>query len=348
MNKEAVILIPCYNPDEEIMDTFIKELGKKYQNIVFIDDGCSKEHEAYFKKLEKKYPVIKHYKNYGKGRGIKNGLNYILNNYPDCKSIITADCDGQHSIQDITKVYKETLENQNSLVLGTRNFDDENVPFKSRYGNKITRNVFKIFVGLSISDTQTGLRGMSRNVAEAMLSISGERYEYETNVLIACKTEDIPIVEVPIETIYIEENRTSHFNPIKDSIMIYKLFIKYIIVALSSFFIDILLFSLFLIAYDKIGVIYPIVVATLTARILSSIYNYFINAKLVFKKMNKLSIIKYFLLVFIQMWVSAFAVAGICKVIPVNPVALKIVVDTFIFVINFIIQREFIFNKKEV
>lgn len=348
MNKEAVILIPCYNPDEEIMDTFIKELGKKYQNIVFIDDGCSKEHEAYFKKLEKKYPVIKHYKNYGKGRGIKNGLNYILNNYPDCKSIITADCDGQHSIQDITKVYKETLENQNSLVLGTRNFDDENVPFKSRYGNKITRNVFKIFVGLSISDTQTGLRGMSRNVAEAMLSISGERYEYETNVLIACKTEDIPIVEVPIETIYIEENRTSHFNPIKDSIMIYKLFIKYIIVALSSFFIDILLFSLFLIAYDKIGVIYPIVVATLTARILSSIYNYFINAKLVFKKMNKLSIIKYFLLVFIQMWVSAFAVSGICKVIPANPVALKIVVDTFIFIINFIMQREFIFNKKEV
>ncbi len=348
MNKEAVILIPCYNPDEEIMDTFIKELGKKYQNIVFIDDGCSKEHEAYFKKLEKKYPVIKHYKNYGKGRGIKNGLNYILNNYPDCKSIITADCDGQHSIQDITKVYKETLENQNSLVLGTRNFDDENVPFKSRYGNKITRNVFKIFVGLSISDTQTGLRGMSRNVAEAMLSISGERYEYETNVLIACKTEDIPIVEVPIETIYIEENRTSHFNPIKDSIMIYKLFIKYIIVALSSFFIDILLFSLFLIAYDKIGLTHPIITSTITARILSSIYNYFINAKLVFKKMNKLSIIKYFLLVFIQMWVSAFAVAGICKVIPVNPVALKIVVDTFIFVINFIIQREFIFNKKEV
>ena len=348
MNKEAVILIPCYNPDEEIMDTFIKELGKKYQNIVFIDDGCSKEHEAYFKKLEKKYPVIKHYKNYGKGRGIKNGLNYILNNYLDCKSIITADCDGQHSIQDITKVYKETLENQNSLVLGTRNFDDENVPFKSRYGNKITRNVFKIFVGLSISDTQTGLRGMSRNVAEAMLSISGERYEYETNVLIACKTEDIPIVEVPIETIYIEENRTSHFNPIKDSIMIYKLFIKYIIVALSSFFIDILLFSLFLIAYDKIGLTHPIITSTITARILSSIYNYFINAKLVFKKMNKLSIIKYFLLVFIQMWVSAFAVAGICKVIPVNPVALKIVVDTFIFVINFIIQREFIFNKKEV
>lgn len=346
MNKEAVILIPCYNPDEKIMDNFIKELGKKYQNIVLIDDGCSKEHEAYFKKLEKKYPIVKHYKNYGKGRGIKNGLNFILNNYPDCKAIITADCDGQHSIKDITKIYEETVNNPNSLILGTRNFESENVPFKSRYGNKITRNIFKIFVGLTISDTQTGLRGMSQKVAEAMLSISGERYEYETNVLIACKTEDIPIVEVPIKTIYIEENRTSHFNPIKDSIMIYKLFIKYIIVALSSFFIDIFLFSLFLIAYNKLGILYPIIAATVTARTLSSAYNYFINAKLVFKKMNKWSIVKYFILVFVQMWVSAFAVSWICKVIPLNPVALKIIVDTFIFIVNFIIQREFIFNKK--
>lgn len=347
MNKDAVILIPCYNPDELIMDNFIKELAGMYQNIVFVNDGCSKEHEAYFKKLEHKYPVIKHYKNFGKGRGIKNGLNYILNNFPDCKAIITADCDGQHSIKDITKCYKATLKNPKALILGTRNFDDANVPFKSRYGNKITRNVFKIFVGLSITDTQTGLRGMSRNVAEAMLTISGERYEYETNVLIACKTEEIPIVEVPIETIYIEENRTSHFNPIKDSIMIYKLFIKYIIVAMSSFFIDILLFSLFLTLYDKIGVTYPIVVSTITARVLSSIYNYFINAKLVFKKMNKLSILKYFLLVFVQMWVSAFAVSWICKVIPINPVILKIIVDTFIFVVNFIVQREFIFKKED-
>lgn len=345
MNKDAVILIPCYNPDETIMDAFIKELGSVFENIVFVNDGCSEEHEPYFKKLEKKYPVIKHYKNYGKGRGIKNGLNYILNYYPDCKAIITADCDGQHSIKDIKKVYKATLKNQNSLILGTRNFNDEKVPFKSRYGNKITRNIFKIFVGLTITDTQTGLRGMSKNVAKSMLTISGERYEYETNVLIACKTEEIPIVEVPIETIYIEENRTSHFNPVKDSILIYKLFIKYIIVALSSFFIDILLFSLFLIAFNKIGVTYPIIVSTIIARILSSLYNYFINAKLVFKKMNKWSIIKYFLLVFIQMWVSAFVVSWICKLIPINPVLLKMIVDAFIFIVNFIIQREFIFKK---
>ena len=188
---------------------------------------------------------------------------------------------------------------------------------------------------------------MSLSIAEKMLIISGERYEYETNVLIACKNEDIPIVEVPISTIYIEENRTSHFNPIKDSIMIYKLFIKYIITALSSFFVDIVLFTLFLAIYNKIEMIYSIVVATITARILSSLYNYLINAKLVFKKMNKTSIIKYFILVFIQMWVSAFAVSFISKHLPINLIAVKIIIDSIIFVVNFIIQREFIFNKKE-
>lgn len=347
MIKDAVILIPCYNPDEKIMELFIEKLGNTYQNIVFINDGCSKNHTTYFEKLEKKYPIVRHYKNYGKGRGIKNGLNFILNQYPDCKAIITADCDGQHSVEDITKIYKETCKYQNALLLGVRDFNHPNVPFKSRYGNKITRNIFKLFVGLSITDTQTGLRGMSRSVAEKFLTTSGERYEYETNVLIACKTEDIPIVEVPIETIYIENNQTSHFNPIKDSILIYKLFIKYIFVSLSSFVVDILLFSFFLFVFHKMVVLKPIILATITARLFSSLYNYCINAKLVFKKMNKTSIFKYFLLVFVQMWVSAFTVSFLTKYVPINTIVMKIMIDSVIFLINFVIQREFIFNKNE-
>lgn len=347
MIKDAVILIPCYNPNEKIMSLFIEKLGNKFQNIVFINDGCSKEHDVFFKKIENKYPLLKHYNNFGKGRGIKNGLNFILNQYPNCKAIITADCDGQHSVEDITKIYKETCIHQESLILGVRDFNQKNVPFKSRYGNKITRNIFKLFVGLSISDTQTGLRGMSRNIAKEFLTTNGERYEYETNVLIACKSQDIPIIEVPIETIYIENNRTSHFNPIKDSILIYKLFIKYILVSFSSFIVDILLFSLFLFLFHKMTILKPIVLATLLARLFSSFYNYCINAKLIFKKMNKASIIKYFLLVFIQMWVSAFTVSFLAKYISINIIAIKIIIDSIIFIINFVIQREFVFNKNE-
>lgn len=343
--ENAVVLIPCYNPDEEIMTTFIDKLSKVFSNIVFVNDGCSSIHGSYFSELSKKYPVLKHYRNFGKGRGIKNGLNYILNNYEDCKVIITADCDGQHSVEDIIKCYEASLKNQQSLILGSRDFNNHNVPFKSRYGNKLTRNIFKIFVGLTITDTQTGLRAMSKSVANLMLSINGERYEYETECLIACKSTDIPIIEVPIKTIYIEENRRSHFNPIKDSILIYKLFIKYIMASLSSFLVDIVLFSIFLTLFSNLSDTKSIVIATILARILSSTYNYFINAKLIFKKMNKASIIKYFILVFITMWTSASIVSYLKSIWLINSVVIKVLIDAIIFVINFVIQREFIFKK---
>ena len=341
MIKDAVVLLPCYNPDEKIMEDFLEELSKTFKNIVIINDGCSKIHEPFFQKLEKKYPIFNHYINFGKGRGIKNGLNYILNHYPDCKVILTADCDGQHSISDIKKCYEASLKNPNAYVLGYRDFESKCVPFKSKFGNKITNLVFKLFVGLSIRDTQTGLRAMSKSVAIDLLDVSGERYEYETNTLITCKTKDIPLKQVPIKTIYINNNKTSHFNPIKDSFLIYKLFIKYIFSSLSSFFVDILLFTLFLSLFKT-----NIVMATIFSRILSSVYNYIVNAKIVFKKMNKASLIKFFCLVFIQMWVSAFLVTGLSKVIFISPVLIKILVDFVLFIINFIVQREWIFEKK--
>ncbi len=343
MIKDAVVLLPCYNPDEKIMSAFLKVLSKTFKNIVIVNDGCSKIHDDFFKKLEKKYPIFKHYQNFGKGRGIKNGLNYILNQYPDCKVIITADCDGQHTVEDIKKCYKASLKHQDSYVLGYRDFDSKNVPFKSKYGNKITRNILKIFVGLNVRDTQTGLRAMSRNIASKMMMVNGERYEYETNTLLFCKNEDIPLLEVPIKTIYIEENRTSHFNPIKDSILIYKLFIKYILCSLSSFVVDIVLFTLFLNIHFFTKE--SIFIATILARIFSSLYNYFVNAKLVFKKMNRTSLFKYFALVIVQMFISAFVVAKMHSVLLINPTVLKVLVDSVIFVINFIIQREFIFKK---
>lgn len=345
MNNDAIILIPTFNPDEEIMDSFVEELEKSFTNIIFINDGSSTKHNTYFNKLAKKHHVIKHYKNLGKGRAIKNALNYILNSYPECKAIITVDCDGQHSVSDITKCYKKVLKNEDALILGVRDFNKSNVPFKSRYGNIITRNIFKLFVGLKISDTQTGLRGMSLKVAEKLMDIGGERYEYETNVLIACKTKDIPIIEVPIKTIYIENNKTSHFNPLKDSILIYKLFIKYIFASLSSFVVDILLFSLFLTLLTSLKVVEVVFISTILSRIISALYNYFINANLIFKKINKTSIIKYFILVIVQMNASAFIVSFIYNWLGISPVGIKIIVDLFIFIINFVIQREFIFKK---
>ena len=240
MKNDIVVLIPIYNPDVDITETFLKELNKSYKNIVFVNDGCDKKFDSFFKKLEKDYPVVKHNVNLGKGRGLKNGINYILNNYPGAKAIVTADCDGQHSVKDITNCGNVAIKYPDSLILGVRNFDQGNVPSKSKIGNKITRRILDIFVGKKITDTQTGLRAMSLDVAKKFIATAGERYEYETNVLIYTKKDNIPIREVEIDTIYINDNGTSHFNPIKDSIRIYKLFARYMIVALIAYIIEVL------------------------------------------------------------------------------------------------------------
>lgn len=345
---DIVIIIPAYKPDEQIMLEFIEKVKKHFSNILVVNDGSGEEYDEFFAKiLEQGIAVLKHYVNLGKGRAIKTAFNYVLNNYENLTGVITADCDGQHYIEDIIKCANKLKENPNKLIIGARNFDEKQVPFKSRFGNKITSRVFATFVGIKITDTQSGLRAFGKKTMMKFLGIAGERYEYETNMLIECKEKEIKIEEVPISTVYIRNNSLSHFDVLKDSFRIYKLFIKYIISALSSFLLDILLYTFIvkLLPQIDIGVITEIVIASILARIISSIYNFGINSKVVFKSSNKKSLSKYFILVVIQMFISAFSVSAIFKVLQINSTLIKVVVDTIIFVINFVIQREWVFKK---
>lgn len=343
--KNIFIVVPTLDPEEDIMNSFLEELKKEFSNILVINDGSKQEHDKFFEELEKKgIEVIKHYKNFGKGRALKNAFNYLLNRYSKIEGVITCDCDGQHSVNDIKKCVEELLKNKDKLILGVRNFDKDNVPPKSKYGNKITRNIFKIFIGLDVSDTQTGLRGIGKDLMVKFLDLSGERYEYETNMLIECKEESISLDEVEIETIYLNSNANSHFNPLRDSIMIYKLFMRYFIVAFSSFLLDIILFS------SVLGLLHinsKILAATILARIVSSIYNYIVNSNLIFKDMSVRSLVKYYILVVIQMFISGCFVTYLYSLLGINVIFIKLIVDFLIWIINLFIQREFIFNNEK-
>ena len=347
---DIVIIIPAYKPDEQIMLEFIEKVKKHFSKIVVVNDGSGEEYDEFFAKVrEQGIAVLKHYVNLGKGRAIKTAFNYVLNNYENLTGVITADCDGQHYIEDIIKCANKLKENPNKLIIGARNFDGKQVPFRSRFGNKMTRWIFGAFVGIKITDTQTGLRAFGKQTMMKFLGTAGERYEYETNMLIECKEKEIEIEEVPISTVYIRNNSLSHFDVLKDSCRIYKLFIKYIISALSSFLLDILLYTFIvnLLPQINIGVITEIVIASILARIISSIYNFGVNSKVVFKSSNKKSLSKYFILVVIQMFISAFSVSAIFKVTRISSTIIKVIVDTIIFVINFVIQREWVFKKSK-
>ena len=352
--EENVLVIPSLNPNENFLDLLDNFKSKIAENniklsIVVVNDGSLKKFDAIFEKIkEKNIVVLKHAVNLGKGRALKTAFNYILNETKNLKSVVTADSDGQHLIEDIIYCLENSNKNLDTLILGKRDFDKnlksgkDKIPFKSKFGNKMTRWIFKYLLGLDINDTQTGLRAFSKNQVKDFLEVKGERFEYETNMLIDNKNLGYKFKEVPIHTVYIKNNESSHFNPIRDSIAIYSLFFKYIIVAILSFAIDISLFGIFRIFK------FTILNATIIARVLSSILNYTLNRNKVFKSFNKKSLLKYYILVIIQMFVSGYSVKFLHKVIiNENVIFLKIIIDLIIFVVNYYIQREWVFERRE-
>ena len=359
-DKKVAIIIPALDPDTRLMPYVTRLLDEGFERIILIDDG-SKDKSNFdtsgmTPEYQNKVVRLTHYINLGKGRALKNAFNYFMNmsDADEYCGAITVDSDGQHSVEDTVNIRKTLEEDDRSLILGMRDFDSENVPFKSRNGNRITRNVFRLLHGVKLNDTQTGLRAFPKSIIPYFIDLAGERFEYETNMLIFSARNYIPIKEIPIQTIYENNNSGTHFNPIRDSFAIYKLlfgtFFKYALSSMFSFVIDILFFRLGLTILASIGVeeAGKILYATIAARIISSICNFLMNRNVVFKSSEKtwITLIKYYALCIVQMGASAGLVYLIFSVLPIPETVIKIVVDAFLFIISFNIQKRFIFKSK--
>ncbi|MCU0285696.1 MAG: glycosyltransferase family 2 protein [Acidobacteria bacterium] len=216
------ILIPAYNPDETLLKVVTGLMSEHFEHIIIVNDGSPQECLPIFEQLAKipQCSLLTHTQNRGKGRALKTGLNYFYEHFPGCAGIVTADADGQHLPADILKIAKELKNQTGQLILGVRRMDHK-VPFKSLFGNVLTRFVFRFVTGANVSDTQSGLRGLPVEMIKPLLDIPGERYEYEINMLIWAARKTGKIIEIPIHTIYIEGNKRSHFNPFSDSLKIY-------------------------------------------------------------------------------------------------------------------------------
>lgn len=353
MNDNIIpIIIPSYEPDERLI-TLIKDLKfAKLGPVVIVDDGSGKNYTSYFEECSSLYDciILRHNVNMGKGRSLKDAFNYCLNTWPILVGCVTADSDGQHTPESIKKIRNALLSSKEDLILGVRNFDVPGVPSKSRIGNKITCQVCKYLCGLDISDTQTGLRGIPSEFMQHLLTTRGERFEFETQMLIESKGHCL-IQEVIIETIYdSEDNHTTHFHPILDSIRIYKIFgnmlLKFFFSSFSSSIIDLFLFWIFCGIFRTDDFFY-IIIATTLARFISASYNYLINYTLVFHSNSKHthSFPRYCILAIGQMCASALGVMLIVSAFSINSeVIVKIFVDIFLFFISYVIQRKFVYQ----
>lgn len=343
------IVIPSLNPDEKLIEVVEAIINKGFKTIIIVNDGSSSEYEKYFEHVREyeECVILKHHKNLGKGRALKTAFNYFLNTYPDYIGLVTVDADNQHHIDDICNCAKALQTNSNSLILGCRNFDLSNIPLKSKLGNKITKFVFKSLCGINISDTQTGLRAVPAALVKDFLDIEGERYDYETNMLIEAKRKNIELSEVKIRTIYIENNKSSHFKPLRDSAKIYFLILKFCSVSFLSSIIDLGLFSLFMILFRNLSLSDKILLSTLIARIISSLFNFCVNKTIVFNSESntKTTMVKYYTLAVIQMALSYLGVYLLSNLLHINSTAIKLFVDILLFIISFQIQREWVFKN---
>ncbi len=352
---EIPVIIPAYEPDEKLILLLHRLQEAGIAHMIVVDDGSGSAYQELFVRAEEVAgcEVLHHAVNLGKGRALKTAFNACLLRFPGLCGCVTADSDGQHTPQDILACMRKLWENPETLVLGCRNFDASDVPMRSSFGNKCTRKVFSYLIGLSVSDTQTGLRAIPAFFMKELMNVKGERFEYETNMLIETKNRNVPIVEVPVETIYLEANKTSHFNPILDSIRIYMVFGKFLFSSLSSSVLDLLLFGLFcrmLRAATGVWSGLPyIVCATIFARVISAVYNFLLNYKVVFQSSANFLVtaVKYCLLAICQMLCSAFLVNELFHLLGGFEVAVKIPVDVLLFFLSFVIQREFVYRKKE-
>lgn len=217
---EAVV-IPAYEPDEKLKPITEKLRDQGYI-VIIVDDGSGDAYHSLFEELSEECIVLKHKENRGKGAAIKTALEYIAKELWDCDFVGTMDADGQHTPEDMEHVLAEARKFPKSLTLGVRNVKQD-MPFRSRIGNELTRTVFRMIYGQQISDTQTGLRAFPVTMVSWMRGVDGDGYEYEMKVLIEAACGKVPIHEVPIRTIYHDrENSCSHFHAVRDSFRIWQ------------------------------------------------------------------------------------------------------------------------------
>jgi putative flippase GtrA len=344
--NEAIV-IPALDPTPAMLKQIRDLFQMDFQHIVIVDDGSSPDKEPLFDKaLDMGCIVLHHEKNLGKGQSLKDGIRRasMLWSLP----VITADADGQHLPIDIYRLAREMETYPDALVLGARDFSIENVPFKSRAGNRITSKVFRLATGKSCSDTQTGLRGIPLSLIPLALSEDGSRYEYEMNFLMDA-VQIAPLRMLPIETVYENGNAGSHFRPMADSIRIYARPIRFALSSLAGAACDYTIFALALFLLARTASLEQaerVILATVSARLVSGAVNFELNRRWSFKSKNGAAgdLGRYLLLFFSQMAISAVGTAGLSYLLPA--IGAKVIVDVTLFFLSYYIQKNWVFKKK--
>ena len=341
-----IIVIPAYNPDARLIK-LVNEIHERVSDavIVVVNDGSGSDKDPIFEELEQMpgCTVLRHAENSGKGAALKTAARYIGSTYPN-SGFTMADADYQHLPDDIVKVAASSKDEPDCLILGRRDFNKGGAPLRNKLGNRITSIVFRLATRVSCADTQTGLRGVPASLVPQINNISGERFDFEMNMLFAAARQHVQLREIPIDTVYEKGNKTTHFHPVIDSLKIYKNIAKFCASSLACAGVDIGLFTLL---YYTIftGEVNGVFISTMIARVVSGALNFTLNKNAVFKERGRTVSqgIKYGLLFCVIMMSSGLFSTLLSHLM--YPTLAKIITDCCLFLISYAVQSKLVFRK---
>lgn len=354
------VVIPAFNPPPGLPQRVQAILRAGAEEVVVVDDGSAPEHAETWAQLSQspQVTVLSHPVNQGKGAALRTATKFLMHR-GDAAGMVTADADGQHSADDVASVLSvlgDHIESERHGgrvgVIGARNFDVAGVPFRSRLGNRATTTVIRGLYGRSMPDTQTGLRGFGRDLFSELLSVPGDRYDYEMRVLLRLLKNHVDVTEVPISTLYTdEENSSSHFRPIRDSAVIYGAIFKeggaFAIASLLGAAVDIAVFTLVIdAAFGGASTSSSVLVSTVLARIVSTMANYAANRRLVFD--SRTSVLRsgprYYGLAAGLLTASWLLTTALAQALGGHVVWAKVIVDSGLFAVSYVVQKRWVFR----
>jgi putative flippase GtrA len=275
----------------------------------------------------------------GKGAALRTGMNHFLCHHNEGEVLVTADADGQHLPDDILRVGAQALLKPGELVLGARGFSG-GVPLRSRFGNTLTRMIFRLLIGKRVSDTQTGLRAIPVALMQKLMRLKATGYEFELEMLIIAARERIAINHVTIKTVYLDGNASSHFNPLLDSMRIYFVFARFLSSSLLAATLDFIVFAI------ALSMAVPLGRAMIIARLISGTLNHTLNRRYVFhsRRLWWASLAMYAVSTTLLGVLSFFSIEALMRHFDWNPISAKLLMEALIFVCSFAVQRAFVFN----
>ncbi|MBR2988854.1 MAG: GtrA family protein [Clostridia bacterium] len=357
--SNGVLIIPSLEPDERLV-TVIQGVKDYFGDIIVVNEGSGADYDEVFSRvveiLGDKAHYLVHENNLGKGRALKTAFAYfkesgLIERYD---GVITADGDGQHAPDDIIMLDNQLGQNKSrALHIGSRDLSSKVMPFRSKFGNKINAFLFRFLYGVVTPDTQSGLRAISSDLTDWLLSIKGDRFEYEMQMLIETKKAGVKIHSHPIATRY-EKQHKSHFKTFTDAYKVTKVLFsgmaKFIFAELVAGIFD--LGAFYFIDYIVIGNRLPVatslLISTAGARTISSVANFLVNRFITFagKKIDGTSVLKYYALWLVQLGASYGLVLAFTSIWGGGEIFIKIVVDFILSLVSYKVQQAWVFGGK--